>query len=471
MKGLSMKSTLSFIAISYRWIMPILALSGFQLMLHGQQNHNSILFPNVRIFDGHSAQLTEPSNLLVEGNTIAKIFTAPIALSSVTSTTIINGSGRALTPGLIDAHWHFLPDQDFISTSASHLGRDGDFGYLNIIAGVEAKKTLLRGFTTVRDMAGPTFGLKVAIDEGSIVGPRIYPSGAIIVQTAGHGDSRKLTDLHPRFGGNTPHGDVVGTSVVADGRSEVLAAVREQLREGATQIKLAAGGGIAAESDPLESLQFTPDELHAAVEAASDWGTYVTVHNYSSEGARRAISAGVKCIEHGQLIDEPTMKLVAEKGIWLSIQPFLPATDKSKIPTAFVNSDRRHAKAILVTEATDSAYTLARKYHVKLAFGTDLVGKADVAAHENERLVALARWFTPAELLRMVTASNGGLMALSGSRNPYPKKLGVIEPGAYVDLLLVNGTPLQNINRLRSPDQSLVVIIKNGEVIKNTLEK
>jgi imidazolonepropionase-like amidohydrolase len=470
MKGLSMKDTHLFIAI-HRLIMPILALFAFQLMLHGQQNHNSILFTNVRIFDGNSEQLTEPSNLLVEGNTIAKISTAPIALSSVTSTTIIDGSGRVLIPGLIDAHWHFLPDQDFISTSASHLGRNGDFGYLNIIAGIEAKKTLLRGFTTVRDMAGPTFGLKAAIDEGSIAGPRIYPSGAIIVQTAGHGDSRKLTDLHPRFGGTIPHGDVVGTSVIADGRSEVLAAVREQLREGATQIKLAAGGGIASESDPLDSLQFTPDELHAAVEAASDWGTYVTVHNYSSEGARRAISAGVKCIEHGQLIGEPTMKLVAEKGIWLSIQPFLPATDKSRISTEFVNSDRKSAKAILVTEGTDHAYTLARKYHVKLAFGTDLVGKADLAAHENERLVALSKWFTPAELLRMATASNGELVALSGARNPYPERLGVIEVGAYADLLLINGNPLQDITLLSSPDKSLAVIIKNGEVIKNTPEK
>jgi len=171
------------------------------------------------------------------------------------------------------------------------------------------------------------------------------------------------------------------------------------------------------------------------------------------------------------LIDEPTMKLVAEKGIWLSIQPFFPASDKSRISTEFVNSDRKHEKAVLVTEGTDRAYTLARKYHVKLAFGTDLVGKADVAAHESERLVALSKWFTPAEILRMATASNGELVALSGARNPYPKRLGVIEVGAYADLLLINGNPLQDISLLSSPDKSLAVIIKNGEVIKNTLEK
>jgi imidazolonepropionase-like amidohydrolase len=292
----------------------------------------------------------------------------------------------------------------------------------------------------------------------------------MISQTGGHGDNRQLTDAHPRFGGNTPRSEIVGDSIIADGRDQVLAAVREQLRLGASQIKLATTGGISSENDPLDSLQFTSDEIRAAVEAASDWGTYVTVHNYSSEGARRAIDAGVKVIDHGQLLDEPTIHLLAEKGIWLSIQPFLPATDKSQLPPDFT-SGPKYAKGLLVTAGTDRAYTLAKKYHVKIAFGTDLAGGLELAAQQNARLLSLTRWFTPEEILHIATAANGELVALSGLRNPYPKKLGVVEVGAYADLLLINGNPLEDINLLGSPDKSLAIIVKNGEIVKNTLER
>ena len=451
-------------SIILRWTILLLVLVTVQPALQSQQASTSVLFKNVRIFDGNSAQLTPLSNLLVEGDTITKISTGPVELPAGSSATIINGNGRVLIPGLIDAHWHS------IHAGATRAERDGDFGYLYLLAGVEAKQTLLRGFTTVRDLAGPSFGLKKAIDDGLIAGPRIYPSGAMISQTGGHGDGRKVTDEHPRFGGSTPRSEIIGDSIIVDGRDQVLAAVREQLRLGASQIKLATTGGISSDSDPLDSLQFTFDEIRAAVEAASDWGTYVTVHNYSSEGARRAIDAGVKVIDHGQLLDEPTIKLIADKGIWLSIQPFLSTTDKSKLPPE-LTSGSKYAKSLLVTAGTDNAYTLAKKYHVKIAFGTDLGGGLKLAAQQNASLVLLAKWFTPEEILHIATAANGELVALSGPRNPYPKKLGVVEVGAYADLLLVNGNPLEDISILGSPDKSVAVIVKNGEVVKNTLEK
>jgi imidazolonepropionase-like amidohydrolase len=464
MKGLSMNRHIpSLAAFSlYRWTILLLALLTVHSAIHSQQAPTAVLFKNVRIFDGNSAQLTPPSNLLVVGDTIAQISTSPIEPPSGVPTITIIGDGRVLIPGLLDAHWHS------ISAGANSADRNGDFGYRYLLAGVEAKQTLLRGFTTVRDLAGPSFGLKKAIDNGLIQGPRIYPSGAMISQTGGHGDNRQLTDAHPRFGGNTPRSEIVGDSIIADGRDQVLAAVREQLRLGASQIKLATTGGISSENDPLDSLQFTSDEIRAAVEAASDWGTYVTVHNYSSEGARRAIDAGVKVIDHGQLLDEPTIQLLAEKGIWLSIQPFLPTTDKSKLPADFA-SGPKFAKGQLVTAGTDRAYTLAKKYHVKIAFGTDLGGGLELAAQQNARLLSLTRWFSPEEILHIATAANGELVALSGPRNPYPKKLGVVETGAYADLLLVNGNPLEDINLLGAPDKSLAVIVKNGEIVKNTL--
>jgi imidazolonepropionase-like amidohydrolase len=465
MKGIPLKTTIPSFATSsiYRGAVLLIALIAALPQLYGQKAPTAILFQNVRIFDGNSAQLSPASNLLVEGDTIAKISTAAIEPPAGSSTTVINGNGRVLIPGLIDAHWHA------IHAGATRADREGDFNYLYLLSGVEAKQTLLRGFTTVRDLAGPSFGLKKAIDDGLITGPRIYPSGAMISQTGGHGDARKVTDAHPQFGGNTPRSEITGDSILVDGRAQVLAAVREQLRLGASQIKLATTGGISSDSDPLDSLQFTSDEIRAAVEAASDWGTYVTVHNYSPEGARRAIDAGVKVIDHGQLLDEPTIKLIADKGIWLSIQPFLPV-DKSELPKELLTGTK-YAKYQLVTAGTDNAYTLAKKYHVKLAFGTDLGGGLELASKQNEDLLKLSKWFSPAELLHIATAANGELLSLSGKRNPYPKKLGVVEVGAYADILLVNGNPLEDISLLGSPDKSLAVIVKNGEIVKNTVEK
>lgn len=421
---------------------------------YSQSKPTAILFKNVRIFDGNAAAVTPPSYLLVEGDAIAKISSEPISSPDGYSTTIIDGKNRVLIPGLIDAHYH---------SAGQYANPNVDYGYNYIVAGVSASRILLEGFTSVRDLGGPSFGLKRAIDDGIISGPRIYPSGAMISQTGGHGDSRSWNELNPKFGGSAPLKELNGGSVIVDGRTEVLAAVREQLRHGASQIKLATTGGAGSEYDPIDGLQFTLDEIKAAVEVASDWGTYVTVHNYTPEGARRAIDAGVKVIDHGQLLDEPTIKLIADKGIWLSLQPFLPPSDSVKAPD-FKNRSS-YAKYLLITTGTDNVYKLAKKYHVKIAFGTDGGPSED----QLQKLSFLSKWFTPPEVLHQVTAANGELLALSGRRNPYPKKLGVIEAGAYADLLLVDGNPLENIKLLETPAQSLTVIVKNGQIYKNTI--
>jgi imidazolonepropionase-like amidohydrolase len=256
-------------------------------------------------------------NVLVRGNAIDKISRDPIPTDRRADTRIIAGGGRTLMPGLIDMHWHSMLVRPTVATLLA-----GDIGYLNLMAGAEATDTLMRGFTTVRDVGGPAFGLKRAIDEGIVPGPRIYPSGAIITVTSGHGDFRQPFEVPRVLGAPQSRGEQTGAAMIADSPDEVRVRVREQLLQGATQIKLTAGGGVASPHSPLDASTFTEAELRAAVEAAENWGTYVTVHAYTPVSIQRAIAAGVKCIEHGHLMDEPTAKLIAEKGVWLSTQAF-----------------------------------------------------------------------------------------------------------------------------------------------------
>ncbi len=419
------------------------------------------LFQNVRIFDGKSAALSAPSNVLVRGNIIERISTNPITVDTNTKVLVISADGRVLMPGLIDAHWHA-----FMAATSQMLLMTADSSYLHLLAARQAEATLMRGFTTVRDLGGPVFGLKRAIDEGVIIGPRIYPSGAFISQTSGHGDFRFSFELPRTPGGPLSHSEVEGVAAIADSPDEVRLRAREQLRQGASQIKLMAGGGVASPYNPIESTQYTEAEIRAAVEAADNWGTYVTVHAYMPRAIRQAVAAGVKCIEHGQLIDEPTAKLLADKGIWWSLQPFLDDEDASPL----VNPVSRQ-KALQVFAGTDNAYKLAKKYHIKTAFGTDLLFDAKVASRQGAQLAKMVRWYTPAEALKMATADNGELMALSGFINPYPGKLGVVEEGALADLLLVDGNPLENIKLVEDPEKNFLVIMKDGAIYKDTLSK
>jgi imidazolonepropionase-like amidohydrolase len=253
---------------------------------------------------------------------------------------------------------------------------------------------------------------------------------------------------------------------VADSPDEVRLRVREQLMLGASQIKLTAGGGVASPHSPLDASTFTEEELRAAVQAAENWGTYVTVHAYTPVSIRRAIEAGVKCIDHGHLMDEPTAQLIAQRGIWLSIQPF-----PEEMADGFPPGAPERAKAQQVFAGTDIAYRLARKHKLKTAFGTDVLFSRALAQRQGELLARLTRWYTPAETLVMATSTNAELLALSGKRNPYPGKLGVIEKGALADLLLVEGNPLVNIELVANPAKSFVLIMKDGRIYKNTLPK
>ena len=419
------------------------------------------LFQNVRIFDGKSGTLSGPSNVLIRGNKIERIATGPIPTDRSATTVLIDGGGRTLMPGLIDMHWHAMMVRP---TPAQLL--TADIGYLNLVAGAEATNTLLRGFTTGRDLGGPAFGLKRVIDEGTVAGPRIFPSGAVISVTSGHGDFRQPFELPRTLGAPQSRGEQLGAAMIADSPDEVRVRVREQLMLGASQIKLTGGGGVASPHSPLDATTFTEAELRAAVEAAENWGTYVTVHAYTPTSIQRAIAAGVKCIEHGHLMDEPTARLIAEKGIWLSTQAF-----PDEMADAFPPGSSERDKAMEVFAGTDRTIALAKKYKIKTAFGTDILFSPGLAQLHGALLAKWVKWYTPAETLVMATGINAELLALSGKRNPYPGKLGVVEEGALADLLLVDGDPIANIGLIEDPEKNLLVIMKDGRIYKNALRQ
>jgi imidazolonepropionase-like amidohydrolase len=413
------------------------------------------LFRDVRVFDSRAGRVTEPQDVLVEGNTIRSV--GPSA-DAEQGTTVIEGGRRTLMPGLIDAHWHSA-----FAAVPLQVAMTADPAYIHLVAGRTATETLLRGFTTVRDCGGPVFGLKRAIDTGVLPGPRIFPSGAMISQSGGHGDFRMPYEIPRGVCGCLAHAELVGAARIADGVGEVLRATREQLMLGASQLKLMAGGGVASSYDPIDVTQYTEPELHAAVEAAENWGTYVTVHAYTPRAVQQAIRAGVRCIEHGQLLDEETVELIAAEGIWWCPQPFLDDEDAPKL------TGPNRAKFLQMTTGTETAYALIRKHGVRVGWGTDTLFDPVLTTKQGKQLAKMVRWFTPAETLTMVTATNADLLALSGPRNPYPGLLGVVEAGALADLLLVDGDPVQDITLLSRPETSLVVIMKDGVVVKTTL--
>lgn len=458
------------------------------------------LFKNVKIFDGKSEKLLEGHEVLVVGKLIKQIakniptsgtyelevktgrlekrdvlpgasfggYSVIITSEPGKSETkqvkvkVIDGGGRTLMPGLIDAHWHVM-----MSAVKGNDWMTDQPDYTHAAMVVEARKTLMRGFTSLRDTGGPGFGIKKAIDEGMIEGPRLFLSGRLLSQTSGHAD-RTLPFEQPRiFSGQVPVGEsVMHMDRVVNGRAEVLTAVRQNLKEGASQIKITIGGGVYSVYDPLDVTEFTDDEVKASVDAASDWGTYVTAHVYTDKGLHRAINNGVKCIEHGQLMSEATAKLMAEKGIWLVTQPF----EYDESLRAFAN-DIQWAKYLEVVEGWKKTVEYLKKHKVKMGFGTDLVftpQKND--AQQAAFLARFSKWFSNVEMLRMITSNNGELLAMSGKRNPYPDgPLGVIKEGAYADIILVDGNPLKNVKILGDGGKNIPLVMKDGKIYKNAL--
>ncbi|WP_116131003.1 amidohydrolase family protein [Tropicimonas sp. IMCC34043] len=415
-----------------------------------------LLLSNLRLFDGDTLAMQDGIDVLIENGRITAL---PQRGQGPEHAQTIDCGGRAVIPGLIDAHWHATLCNVTVATAMT-----AEISYVHMKAAQEAGATLLRGFTTIRDVGGPAFGLKRAIDEGVISGPRIFPSGAMISQTSGHGDFRSLHDL-PKRPDDLAYTDEVGVSAIADGADQVLLRAREQLMRGASQIKVMAGGGVASSYDPLDTVQYTERELRAAVEAAEDWNTYVCAHVYTPRAIQKCVRAGVKSIEHGQLADEETVQMMADAGVWWSLQPFLADEDSNQYPTLAQQEQQRK-----VAQGTVQAYEWAQKYGVPMAFGTDSLLNPATTKTQGKQISKTARFMSsPLAALRVATGENGRLLAMSGPRAPYDGVLGRIVPGAFADLLVVDGDPETDLSFLATPEATLRVVMKGGRIVKNTL--
>ncbi|HSQ86134.1 MAG TPA: amidohydrolase family protein [Desulfobacterales bacterium] len=489
--------------MKYKFIVSLISLliAIFISTTFAQNNENVVLIRNVNVFDGVNEKLLEGYDVLVVKNLIKKIdkniqiaesyeidvktgglkarpggYLSDISpqgennvvmvyepeknVKKEVKVVVIDGEGRTLIPGLIDAHWHMalaeLPMTSIISGDAYEVG---------IRMTLAAPKTLMRGFTTVRDMGGSTFSLKKLIDAGEVVGPRIIPSGPMISQTGGHFDYR-LPNQIPDRTGIIDYWGRVGMNSVADGTAEVRKRSREAFMLGASQIKIAGGGGVASTYDPIDVRQYSLEEMKAIVDVANSYNSYVAAHIFTDDAVQTAVKAGVKSIEHAMLIGRETIQMMKDNDVWLSIQPILNDEDAEEFPNPESNK-----KFVEVTKGTETVYRLAKEIGVKMAFGTDLFMSAEAAAKQGKLLAKLDRWFSPYEALKMATSDNAELLELSGPRHPYKKgPLGVIKEGAYADLIIVDGNPLKNLDLSADPENNFVIIMKDGKIYKNTLK-
>ena len=419
---------------------------------------NRVLFTNVNVFDGVNEQLIENASVLVEGNLIKQVSTRPI---SADGATVLDGGGRTLMPGMIDAHWHTY----YANISVGQLLQNSDMSDVAIAGLLGAEQTLMRGFTTVRDIGGNPFAVKKVIDAGKFPGPRMLVSGPPLGQTGGHFDLTPYSDVPRNPGAPLSYWERNGLFAIGDGVPEVTKKAREILRMGASQIKIAGGGGVTSTYDPLDVTQYTYEEMKAIVDVAENWNTYVAAHIFTDEAIQIAIKAGVKSIEHGMLIkDRKTLQMMKDNGVWLSAQPILNDEDALKFDNPISTQ-----KFIEATDGTDRTYKMAKAMGVKIAFGTDLLFDPASAARQGKMVAKLKKWFTPYEALKMVTSTNAELLTMSGPRHPYQEgPLGVIKEGAYADLILVDGNPLEDLDLVADAAKNFVVIMKDGKIYKDT---
>ena len=439
------------------------------------------LFTNVNVFNGTDNKLYRDHNVLVEGNLIKAVSASRIETNA--SATVIDGDGRTLMPGLIDAHIH-LNLQLLENPAAIDGVNNMTWEEVGAMAYETAQEYLYSGFTTVRDLCGSHDGLRRRIEDGTLTGPRIYLSGACISQTSGHGDWRPPSGVIRKNGNESSHVEDLGIVILADGADEVLGACRNNLAGGADFCKMMAGGGVTSQRDPLHSFQGTAEELRAMVTATDQWDTVGAVHAYHDGSVVNALEAGVRSIEHGNLMKDPkTFALVKKKDAWVvpamaGFSPQLldhPVYGNPKLPLA--------AKVRQVAENFETWVELANSSGINLGYGTDVVVSNKLASRSlrDFQMGMFAQAFGNHRTLKAMTSDNGRLMALTGLNNPYPAKLGVIEEGAYADLILVDGNPLEDLSVLGAVDDmfasprkdrtipTIPLVMKDGTVYKNTL--
>ena len=405
-------------------------------------------FKNFGMLDPEIGEVLGGHEILVEGGLIREVSDKP--LKSAAAETVDCG-GRTLMPGLIDSHVHAVLSEVVI--------RNLEQIPLTLMTARAAdllKRMLDRGFTSVRDTGGADWGLKEGVDKGLIPGPRLFIAGKAIGPTGGHSDGRRRTELKIRCHCCNALSFSMG---IADGTSEVRKAVREEMRQGADQIKIMMSGGVASPYDPLDSMQFSPGEVAAAVEEAHAFGRYVCAHAYTPEAITRAAHAGVRTIEHGNLIDDASAKLMAEKGMFLVANLVAYFEMKKRAAEYGMNSDML-AKNDLVIEGGLKSLEICKRNGVPVAYGSDLLGQ--LQDEQSQEFLLRARVLAPIDIIRSATTIGAKLLRMEG-------KLGCLKPGAFADLIVVDGDPLKDLKLFQEQGRHIPVIMKGGKFHKRTL--
>ena len=417
------------------------------------------IIKNINVFDGKNAKLQEKQNIVIEDNLVADIFSGEFSDEGVDR--VIDGNEQYAVPGLTDAHVHL---------GKVHI--DGSNPrYDAIIGSVVAGKLLDHGITTVRDAGSVTDGLKRAIDEGVIPGPRIYPSMNYLSQTCGHGDN-ELAHQYRDIQYRSPRG-----VALCDGVAECRRAVREQFYLGASQIKIMAGGGMSSTCDPVETLQFSPEEMKAIVETAADYGSYVLAHLYTPNCIQRAVRAGVKSLEHGHWIDEETAKLIKDTDTFLNPCPQFTLEEVkwnhmgefSDQPSQLKKKKKPGGAKVKAHMAETTE--LINKYDIKILFGTDLmIMYNQYEPRESLDFTEYKKRFGSFKGLVAATGNFNELTKLTTYQNPYPDgEIGVLQKGSYADIVILNANPVENLDVLGNTE-NILFVMKDGKIHKNTLQ-
>ncbi|MBV8889488.1 MAG: amidohydrolase family protein [Alphaproteobacteria bacterium] len=406
------------------------------------------LFHGGRFLNPRQSELRDGIEVLIEDDRVVEVSEGPIRSAAATR---INVGGRTLMPGLIDAHVHI-----FLAEVNLGLLESAPLTLLSARATVQMRAMLMRGFTTVRDTGGGDWGMKLAAEQNIVPSPRLFIAGMSISQTGGHGDFRRRTQNEIECGCST---GLSCMSRIADGVPEMIRAVRDELRKGADHIKLMVSGGVASQSDPLDSIQFRRDEIEAAVEEAGNWGAYVLAHAYSAEAIRRAVSSGVRTIEHGNLIDAEAARLMAERGAF--IVPTLVTYDAMRRRgERFGLTEYSRQKNEVVLEAGLRSLELCREAGVPIGFGTDLLGQ--LRDDQCREFLIRAEAMPASEIIRSATIVNAEIVQRAG-------QLGELVPGAFADLLVVEGDPYRDLGLFQNQGAQLSAIMKGGRFYKNRL--
>jgi len=434
-----------------------IAIAFSSLVLAQDEAPTQTLFTNVQIFDGVSEERLA-ANVLVEGNLIKQVSAETI---NAPGATVIDGGGGTLMPGLIDMHSHLSIMEGMLE------GRDAfDQMAMGAMTGNVMRSYLDQGFTSTMDLGGNMLGVAKAVNLGRIPGPRIFPSGGFLSQTGGHGDTGRFNDEL----GATNRLEEVDFAHIVNGRDEVMKAARHNFRAGATQIKIMGGGGVASEFDPLHMVQFTPEEMEAAVQIANDYGSFVTVHAYHDLSVNRAIDAGVRLIQHNFLVSEKTIRRMKREGVALSLQGWVALVQFGNADEITFFSPDQKAKGTAVNKGATQMIEWAREHELLIVSGGDMFGANNAPMQALNLTILETVGFTPYEILKTATSNAAVVLGWTGDMNPYKYgTLGVIEAGGYADMILVDGNPLADISLLEDYTNNFKVIMKDGMIWKNML--